>query len=104
MDGRIPRGPVPKGTVVQQLFYPLRLGIQFQAIGAGGPSGFKNGTAGHVQPWPYITAFKNFISPGPYGAASTLVRRPINPNQTIGYPSFNPVGFTKKQTYTNVSF
>jgi len=84
--------------------WPLNMGIQNAQWTAGGPSGFAGGTAGAVKPWPYITGTKQFISGGQYGAASTLVRNPNNPNLGSGNVKFLPIGITKVQTYTGVSF
>jgi len=84
--------------------WPLNLGIQQQYWQAGGPSGFADGTAGAIKPWPYITQFKNFIAAFPYGAASTLVRNPISPNLGSGAVAFIPIGYVKPQTNTGVSF
>lgn len=84
--------------------WPLNLGIQAPYWNAGGPSGFADGTAGAIKPWPYITGTKQFISGGQYGAASTLVRRPNTPNLGSGNVKFLPIGITKVQTYTGQSF
>ncbi len=84
--------------------WPLNLGIQAPYWNAGGPSGFKDGTAGAIKPWPYITGTKQFISGGQYCPASTLVRNPNNPNLGAGNVKFIPIGLTKIQTYTGKSF
>lgn len=84
--------------------WPLNMGAQMPHWQAGGPSGFADGTAGAIKPWPYITGTKQFISGGPYGAASTLVRNPNGPNLGTGAVKFVPIGMTKLQTYTAKSF
>lgn len=47
-------------------------GIQTFNPGAAGPSGFDDGTAGAIQPRPYMTSFIQFVRGFPYGAANTL--------------------------------
>jgi hypothetical protein len=84
-------------------FEPLRLGTQRPYWQAGGPSGFENGTAGHVNPWPYITGFINFLTPGPYGTANTAAAAKAWPYMTA-VQSFNPIGYYKAPTYTQLNF
>lgn len=85
--------------------WPLNLGIQQPFWQAGGPSGFADGTAGAVMPWPYLTAFKTFISGFPYGVASSLVTNSgVANNLGAGYAAFLPIGIVKSQTHSQVSF
>jgi hypothetical protein len=85
--------------------WPLNLGIQQPYWQAGGPSGFQDGTAGAIQPYPYLTGFKNFIAAFPYGVASTLVTASgKSVNLGTAARGFLPIGMIKPQTYTAVSF
>lgn len=105
--GHVQRGGAPENVhafTTHAFSWPLNLGIQAPYWQAGGPSGFAGGSAGAVKPWPYMTGFKNFISGFPFGAASTLVRRPNFPNLGTGAVAFVPIGTVKKQTYTNRSY
>lgn len=77
---------------------------QIVKLGAGGPSGFVEGTAGAVKPWPYITGIKNFLFPFPYGTASTSRARPFGPNIGSGNIKFLPIGVQKAPTGPVLSF
>lgn len=94
---------VGSGVPVGPGIPPMRLGLQQQHWQVGGPSGFKDGTAGHVNPWPYITHFINFLTPGPYGTANSAAAPRPWPYAT-GASSFNPVGMRKPQTFTRFYF
>ena len=87
---------------INKPFLPLNIGYQFRLLGAGGPSGFPHGTA-QIKPWPYQTGFINFITPGPFGASSTLAATYPWP-----YRSSNPQtimqGVVKTPTFGNVVF
>lgn len=99
MDGQ------PRPFTTRAFQWPLNLGIQTPFWQAGGPSGFANGTAGAIQPYPYLTQFKRFISGFPYGVASTLVTNSgVAANLGSAAAGFLPIGVMKPQTYTNVSF
>ena len=105
--GHAARGAAPLAArpfSTHQFAWGLNLGVQLPYWQAGGPSGFAGGTSGAVKPWPYITGFKNFIAGMPSGAASTLMRNPIGPNLASSALAFIPIGYTKQQTYTGVSF
>lgn len=98
-------GPGARPFTTRAFQWPLNLGVQQPYWQAGGPSGFKDGTAGACQPYPYLTGFKNFIWAFPYGVASTLVTnsgRAVNLGSAA--PAFQPIGVMKPQTYTKVSF
>lgn len=105
------RRPPPAGIGFTHPFttrafaWPLNLGIQQPLWQAGGPSGFKDGTAGAIEPWPYLTAFKQFISAFPYGVASSLVTNSGRAvNLGAGYNAWLPIGTMKAQTFTNQYF
>jgi len=103
------KGPTALGEPVKPFtthafMWPLNTGIQQVLWQAGGPSGFANGTA-QPTPWPYLTAFKNFIAGMPYGSASTLVRNSgVAANLGSGIPAFLMQGMMKAQTYTASTF
>lgn len=95
----------PHPFTTRAFHWPLNLGIQQPYWQAGGPSGFADGTAGAVMPWPYLTGFKQFISAYPYGTASTLVTNSGRAvNLGAGYAAFLPIGTMKPQTYSSVAF
>lgn len=95
----------PRAFTTRAFQWPLNLGIQTPFWQAGGPSGFKDGTAGAIAPYPYLTQFRNFIAAFPYGVASTLVTNSgVANNLGAGYAGFLPIGVMKPQTYTSVSF
>lgn len=87
-----------------QFAWPLDLGQQMPKWQAGGPSGFADGTAGAIHPWPYITGFKMFIAGFPFGDANTAVGSRINPNLGSGNNKFLPIGYFKQPTYTDRSY
>jgi hypothetical protein len=90
---------------LRKIAWPLNLGQQQQAIGAGGPSGFPNATAGHSTPWPYITGTRRFIQGYPYGAASTLLATQFQTNYWTGGPQpYLLQGYVKPQTFTESSY
>ncbi len=87
---------------LNKAFLPLDTGKQFRALGAGGPSGFLNGTAQDT-PWPYLTGTRRFITPGAYGVANTTFAVNPAPYVTGAAGMFLP-GVIKMPTYTNVVF
>lgn len=102
-----PATPSPLAFTLAKPFFPLDLGVQRQAIGAGGPQGLQDGRAGHWQPWPYITAFKRFVGPGSangYGVPSDKKQASMAPNLFSGRPAFFPIGYRKPQTGSAVSW
>ena len=85
-------------------FYGFNAGIQIVNLGAGGPSGFVEGTAGAIMPWPYITAVRNFLFGFPYGTADSRRATPSSPNVGSGVPAIAPVGYVKVQTGPTVTY
>ncbi len=81
---------------------PLQLGLQLPVWQAAGPRSGRE--AGHTQPWPYVTPFVNFITPGPYGTASTERGRPQRPNIFAGHAPFYPLGYRKGLTGSGVTY
>lgn len=88
--------------MLNKAFLPLDTGRQFRALGAGGPSGFVNGTAQET-PWPYLTGTRQFITPGIYGNANTMSAPVPAPYMTNATGFFIP-GIVKQPTYTHVVF
>jgi hypothetical protein len=77
---------------------------QIVKLGAGGPSGFIEGTAGAPKPWPYVSGIKNFLFSFPYGIATTKAARPFGPNIGSGNIKFLPVGTQKAPSGPVLSF
>lgn len=87
---------------LNKAFLPLNLGTQLRAIGAGGPSGFTNGTA-QATPWPYVTRTRTFIVGGIYGTVNTSAAVVPMPYITAATGFFIP-GLQKSPTYTTAVF
>ena len=109
LDNPITTGaqPPPHAFALSKPFWGLDLGVQFQAVGAGGPQGFQDGRAGHWQPWPYITAFKRFVGPGTangYGLPRDKAQASMAPNIFSGRTPFIPIGYRKPQTGAAVAW
>ena len=103
--GHVPgAAPIVAPFSLAKHFNPWNPGNQIVNLGAGGPSGFIEGTAGAPKPWPYITGTKMFIQGFPFGTASSLRQVPFVPNVASGNVKFIPVGYVKAPTGPNWSF
>ena len=85
-------------------FYPLNTGAQAVVLGAGGPSGFKDGRAGHLQPSPYQTGFFSFVTAFPWGMPRNRAQASNAPNLWAGHAPMQPIGYVKAQTGAGFSF
>jgi len=85
-------------------FYPLRIGLQRQAIGAGGPS--TGQTPAGVQPWPRHTPFFGVLQGFPYGTAkSNAAPQPWNNFYARPFTlTLAASGLQKPPTFTATSF
>jgi hypothetical protein len=85
-------------------FYPLVLGVQREAIGAGGPS------SGHTPagrfPWPRHTPFFGVLQGFPYGRAKSNAS-PQPWNNFYSRPfllNLGPTGLQKSPTFNSVNY
>jgi hypothetical protein len=81
---------------------PLNTGLQMPVWQAAGPRTGRE--AGHAIPRPYVTAFVNFVTAGPYGTADSRRGRPQTPNIFTGHAPFYPLGYRKGLTGSGLSF
>ena len=87
---------------LNKAFLPMHVGVQQVLLGAGGPSGTPYGSA-QIKPWPYVTATRQFISAGIFGAASTLANPRPYPYPTMA-PAFLMSGMYKQPNGSNMVF